>query len=184
MLPEIPAPFIFHTPKHHLGVLQLLVENYIPEQQTDFLQLLKRIGASQMDVYEGTLSPEAICMEIAADLRAQNHLEEVAFLRLLEPSGFHSCTTSDGARWVLRRGDMPTHYIHIHPARYSPYTFRAKAGAMRTALAWMCMYPKQELKTSAINFLRSRWLELSPVKDIEELDGVQALLKKLKTTED
>ncbi len=184
MLTEIPAPFIFHTPKHHLGVLQALVENYVPEQQTDFLQVLKRIGASQMDVYEGKLSAIEICNELGALLEKQNQLEEIAFLRLLEPSGFHECMTSDGARWVLRRGDMPTHYIHIHPARYSPHTFRAKAGALRTALAWVCMCPKQALKTSAINFLRSRWLELSPVKNVEELDGVQALLKKLKTIED
>ncbi|MGL4598804.1 MAG: hypothetical protein ACRCYO_14910 [Bacteroidia bacterium] len=183
MLPEILAPFIFHTPKHHLGVLQMLIKNYLPEQQAELVQVLKRIGASQMDVYEGKLSATEICNELGALLAKQNQLEEHAFLSLLEPSGFYACETSDGARWVLRRGDIPNHYVHIHPARYSPHTFRAKAGALRTALAWMCFCPKQEIKTSAINFLRSRWLDLSPVKDVQELDGFQSILKKLNLPE-
>ena len=71
-----PIPILFHPLKHHLGYLQHFIPNSTEEE---FYNANTRIGASQMDLYCGELSPRSIAQEILAQLTypyGQPHLEK------------------------------------------------------------------------------------------------------------
>lgn len=124
-----------------------------------------------MDMYAGQLSTEAIFNEVRAQLReagVHNRVEYEAFLA--QKHDYATLVLSDTSRWILRLAVDKASYIHLHPGRYSPHTFRVKASALKTALAWWVAREHHLLTGNLledINYLRKD-LRLSPLKNIAE----------------
>jgi hypothetical protein len=173
----MPVPFRYNTLKHHLSVQRswIVAQESTMPTHADLLEL----GTSVMDVYDGDFSPETVAAEIAGQLSAAGNIERSAFMQWIGTSGYRELTLSDKSRWVLRPGDTYERYIHIHPGRNAAHTFRAKANALKTALAWLATSPAETFPdTDAVNRVRVP-LELSPVNEVEDAAHLRLLLGKL-----
>jgi hypothetical protein len=173
----MPVPFRYNALKHHLSVQRAWIaaqQNTTPAH-VDLLEL----GTSVMDVYDGAFSPETIAAEISEQLLTAGHFDRAAFMQWIGTSGYRELTLSDKSRWVLRPGDTYERFIHIHPGRNAAHTFRAKANALKTALAWLATSPAEIFPdTDAVNRVRVP-LELSPVNEVEDAAHLRLLLGKL-----
>lgn len=165
---DVPPPMLFHPLKHHLGYLRYFVQNSGKEE---FLSALPRIGASQMDVYGGELSPWEIGQEIYAQLQAKDVLSDANFRDFLNSDGFQTLVLTDASHWTLRWGNEPGLYVHIHPGRYAQHCVRVKAGALKTALLLLWRGIEPTTGTTQVNQLRQE-LGLSPIKKVEESQGI------------
>lgn len=182
--PALPEPILFHPFKHHLGfILKYINENRSikPDQlRTDLLSL----GTSQLDLYFGSLSSEEIAMEIIIYLQTHKLINPLSFRQFLDTSGsdYRCITLSDKTDWVLRWGVVENRHVHLHPARYTGHTTRVKAAALKTAIATVIMATQLKLpifELSTVNRVREDWLELSPVKWLNEQEGIGKFLKLL-----
>ena len=185
MLPEVPIPVLFNSLKHHVSTQKGLVEAFAsPDVLLDTLPAaLLPLGASQMDVYTGSVSPQALADEVLVQLRANEALKPAHYQAFLKATGsdYRLLELSDSSQWVLRWGEEPGRYVHLHPARYSPHTVRAKASALKTALASL-VYQRRcgyQATTTAINQVRQRVLGLSPLRSLAEATAVIAWLEYL-----
>lgn len=128
---------MFNALKHHRAYLHELIKHTpasIPSQA--LRRLLLPIGAAQLDFYTGALSVACITSEVKAQL-ATAGLDSPAFYQSwLSTSRNHQLITlSDTSVWVLREGRQPEYWVHLHPARYGPFTHRLKANTLKTAIA-------------------------------------------------
>ncbi|RFS20569.1 hypothetical protein DVR12_18580 [Chitinophaga silvatica] len=177
---ELPVPFLFNPLKHHLGVLhQVLAQTPFPE----VFILLKKLGASQMDMYTGLLSLPEIISEIKGFLEESGIFEHSAFHNyLIAHQEFITIKLSDSSEWILREAKGES-YVHVHPGRHVPHTLRIKATALKTALAYQAAKQQGLLNgelQSDINKLRKQ-LELSPVRNILECQHLLELVYLLAT---
>ena len=96
------------------------------------------------DLYEGPLSVEEIKAELSSMLRGEGVDSPASYAEWLAREGatqrfgaYLNRSLSDGSEWTLRRQyeghDESAGFVHIHPARSSPHTFRVKANTFRTA---------------------------------------------------
>jgi hypothetical protein len=94
--------------------------------------------------------------------------------------GFRSITLSDTSEWILREGADPEAYVHIHPGRYSPHTFRVKATSLKIAVCAIYLDGKpNSLDTAFINNIRTGILNLSPVKEYVSTSSTARMIRKL-----
>lgn len=157
-----PAPFLFNPLKHHLAYIQ----RYIIETTPSLLsENLLKIGGSQMDLYTGRLAIEEICQQIKLQLFADNAFDRVSFQKSLK-RGYQKLTLSDDSKWILRTGNDPDRYIHLHPGRYSPHSIRIKASTLKTVIGCLVIYGKSDIDLLKINQVRTEVLGLSPVARI------------------
>lgn len=166
---NLPTPILFHPLKHHLGYLRHFIHNSTDEA---FYAAMPRIGASQMDLYCGELSVQSIGEEVLGQLMARGIAAESDFIPFLTQGGGHqNLTISDGSSWTLLRGDDPTRYVHIHPARYARYCIRVKAGALKTAIMMERHGVTPRSETAQVNALRGA-IGLSAIKNLQESEGI------------
>ena len=167
---------LFNALKHHLGYIQTFIQNNDLERAKE--QLLS-IGASQMDLYVGELSVQDIENQIVEHLDKNNILDKMLFENFIQTQkDFFEITLSDASRWTLRIGNDATHYVHIHPSRYSPHTIRVRAGILKTAIGLELLKIKN-YNTLIINTLRIE-LGLSPIKQMEDSVGLEKMVKILR----
>lgn len=172
-------PLLFHPLKHHLGYLRHFVQD---GTDLDFWTDLPRIGASQMDLYCGELSPVAIGLEIRTQLEERGALAEDDFLNFLGLDvGYQTLVLSDDSSWTLRLGNEPGRYVHIHPGRYAPHSVRVKAGALKTALLLLRNNVVPTDGTAKVNELRES-IGLSPIKAVAESQGITRIWEMLLNT--
>ncbi|PSL48119.1 hypothetical protein CLV51_102981 [Chitinophaga niastensis] len=161
-------PILFNSLKHHFTTLQYNLHQLNPEAL--HFELLT-IGGSQMDMYAGKLDITGIFREIMDQLYEAGIHTRGAYEQLLNiEGGYAEMVLSDSSRWVLRLAANKPQYIHLHPARYSPHTFRVKAATLKTALSYHVAQQHKLLKGNLledINQLRSG-LELSPIRTVAE----------------
>lgn len=175
----VPVPFRYNALKHHLQVQQAVIASCRKHQTAAPFTDLLTLGASVMDVYAGALSPEGVAQAVQELLQAAGNFEPQAFRKWIGMAGFREVLLPDRSRWVLRPGDTYARYIHLHPARGSAHTFRAKANVLKTAIAWRCINPDAaEPDTEQLNVLRQQ-LDLSPVNAADEAAHLKLLLHKL-----
>jgi hypothetical protein len=175
-----PSPILFHPLKHHRGYLRYFIQSSIDEE---FYTAMPRIGASQMDLYCGDLSPHSIGQEILGQMKESGIVTEpdyVSFLAKLQ--GYQNLTISDGSTWTLLRGDDPALYIHIHPARYARHCIRVKAGALKTAMLMLRHGLTPTCETVLINTLR-KTIGLSPIKQLQASEGIGRIWEVLRTAD-
>jgi hypothetical protein len=173
---KLKTMILFNTLKHHIGYIQTFIKNNDLDNAKE--QLLS-IGASQMDLYIGDLSVQDIENQIVAYLNKNNILDKTLFDSFIEnQKDFFEITLSDTSRWTLRKGNDATHYIHIHPSRYSPHTLRVRAGILKTAIG-LEISKMENYNTLIINRLRIE-LSLSPIKQMEDSVGLEKMVKILR----
>ncbi len=148
------------------------------------IQKLAIIGKSQMDLYTGKLSPLQIAEEITCYLQSTNLIEEIKYFNWVRLSvlSYRETRLSDNSLWVLLPGKIAGRHVHIHPARYSPYTIRVRSETLKTAIAVLCyskQYKKDHSDPSVINKVRKELLDLSPVKDVDPERGLGKMLEIL-----
>lgn len=163
-------PFMLNGWKHHLGFLTEQVKKWSkkPEQLFPlFVAKLKVLGDSQFDIYTGTLEPAQIANDLEKILKGFRAFEHDAFTRWVDSSQqqFWQLEISDGSEWVVRQGDQPDFYIHIHPARHSRHTKRLTGNHLRTGLSTLIMAAMKHEKPGLplMNEVRQNYLGLSRV---------------------
>jgi hypothetical protein len=138
-----------------------------------------------MDVYTGSLMPSTLADEIIRWLKQSGRYERQDYTHWLhgEPGKFATLPVSDGSVWVLRLGDQPERYVHLHPGRYSPHTFRVRASVLKTAVAVAVCAGKDGVPVidlSYLNSVRKRVFGASPVKAITDTEGVGRMIDLLR----
>ncbi|SEW53576.1 hypothetical protein [Chitinophaga arvensicola] len=143
---------------------------------------LLALGGSQMDMYAGQLDVAAIFDEIRTQLKTAGVGTRAAYeAYLLQGGGYATMALSDTSVWVLRLAADKPDYIHLHPGRYSPHTFRVKASALKTALAYLAASRNGGLKgplLEDLNALRAG-LRLSPLRSVSESGHILEIMSLL-----
>lgn len=184
LISDPPLPFVFNALKHHLPVIREMIRRVgeEPALQEEAFALLEPIGAPATDIYTGTLAVEQIREEIVAQLQLQGNFGEADYSVWIMGSGkgYRFLGLSDGSRWLFRLGEKPGRYIHFHPAKYSPLSFRVRGSTLKTAVAVRISFPIEEHPSlKLINQVRQQRLGLSPVKSVAENAGIGKLLRIL-----
>jgi hypothetical protein len=91
---------------------------------------------------------------------------------------------SDGSRWVLRLGNEPDRYVHIHPGRYADNTRRVRANVLKTAalaLAYVGVHGGRPSERAVVDAVRRQYLTLAPIgQELNDDQGLGAIIQLLK----
>jgi hypothetical protein len=142
-------PFIFNANKHHLATIAQKIREFAQQGEALQEKLLEEIlpGEGVVDIYDGKLSVADLEGEVFLFLQKNNILAEEAYKTYLETHGdikrhghYLCLTLSDGSIVTLRRMGFyevvkdPRYFVHVHPARHSPHTFRVPTNRLKTAI--------------------------------------------------
>ncbi len=180
--PEIIPPLAFNPYKHHMGFLREKIIEWQGKNRDSVFPEIQLIGNNITDLYYGHLSVEDICNQFLKIIQLQKLHSAELLSHWLKDSGYRKTSLSDTSLWIIRQGENPFRYLHIHPAKYSPNTIRVKAPALKTVLALQVL--KAELKTpevKEINRIRIEKLNLSPIKTLVKEKGLAKLIHYFNT---
>jgi hypothetical protein len=139
-----------------------------------------------MDLYHGPFSPREIGENVVASLKKSSRSGVSAFRAWIESGGGYQVIEfpEDTSKWVLRFGDESDRFVHVHPARYSPFTIRVRATVLTTAvlaLAQAQLHGGDPLSRSVVNKVRRDYLGLAPVsRDPSGAEGIGAVIELLR----
>lgn len=165
---QLPKPVAFSGWKHHLGFISYACRSLAGEFTPDSMaRQCQGVGGSVVDLYYGKLAPISIATQILVEVcrAGANSQENYKGWVSNNGLGYRLITLSDSSVWVLRLGRFKDRYIHIHPARYSPYCIRVKATTLKTLIAYLmqngiiCGQPCIE----EVNTIRKTLLNLPPL---------------------
>ena len=181
---QIPEPFTFNPVKHHLGFIKEFINLNIDNPRSDIQVLirdLKHIGTSVMDIYTGLLSVRNICTEVEEFLIKKDILKRGTYSDWAGTpmDCFRIIRLSDNSQWTLKYRDHPERFVHIFPARNSPFTFRVKANTLKSALIYIIIIGKDLVTGNDLNKVRPL-LGLSPVKDSIDTEAILAMIEILR----
>ncbi|MDI9858143.1 hypothetical protein [Flectobacillus roseus] len=169
---------LFNTLKHHLPSIIDFIANHTVDSEVN----LSKLGDSLMDLYTGHLSLDSIFEETLYFLKEQGITSEEDYRVFLEKhQGYATFQLSDTSKWVFLWGNEPERYVHIHPARYSPFTIRIKSATLKTAVM-LKIRNVQQLDTDSINTARKS-IGLSPIKSMEKVTNIIEAMTLLETTQ-
>ena len=161
--------FFMNLLKHHGLYLKSFIESWAATGSFPDKGVFSKIGGSQMDLYLGCLQPNEIFQELSLQLRQKKIYFRNDFIHWISPKDFQILSCSDGSRWILRlKREDPDTFVHLHPARHSPFSCRIKANTLKTTvLAAIFFKINHQLpdKTN-LNKLRTEHLSLSPTQSI------------------
>lgn len=165
--------------KHHAGFIREQIKLAIDVDQLAFNT--RFIGEGLMDLYYGDINSHKICKMILAQLIPGINKFEYMYWLKEEGKDFRMLKITDESVWVLRLGDDNEKYIHIHPARYSPFTLRVKGGSLKTAICAAVWKNKDNgnIDLDVINKIRMTYLGLSPVKSIASVPALNKIVDLL-----
>lgn len=180
----------FQSTKHHLATAASRVLAAAREGaagREGLLQAILPIGAAGIvDVYEGALSADQIAAEVERWLASKGLLDRESFRAHLESEGairrighFLVVDLSDTTRFCLRASDEGDAFVHVHPARYSPHTFRIRTQTLKTAILAHYLALREgrsPLELAVLDEARS-WIELSPLGEVPP--GIREAVEKL-----
>jgi hypothetical protein len=176
MSTEIPSPITFNPQKHHFSFLKKQLQKWKKMNWEDVQKELLSIGNNLLDFYFGELPVDTICDECIDFLQKNNLVKKDNFLSWLEPSEYRKIELSDHSFWVVKKGLNPLRYVHIHPAKQSPYTLRIRATTLKTVLAIQIhkIPIQKEMKENVkmVNDIRVNFLKLSPIKSLQQDKGI------------
>ncbi|WP_319480114.1 hypothetical protein [uncultured Draconibacterium sp.] len=175
MPPEIPLPIQYNPYKHHF---HFLLNELTVWQKSDWNvteKALLSIGNNLFDFYLGELTPEQICNSILNYFETKNINTQTAFKNWLGNLEWKKITLSDESKWLIKRGNQADRYIHIHPAKFSKHTIRVRATTLKTVLT-LCVHKipisdDAEQNLQSVNKHRISYLQLSPIKSLDEEDS-------------
>jgi hypothetical protein len=178
----------FDAFKHHLQFARQMIfglSEITTEKDLDaILVKIKQTGNNVLDLYIGSMTVEEICKGIIFQLNSFQFAGKNDYVKWIEPLGYRTLELSDNSFWILRFGIKDDAYIHVHPAKYGTNVIRITGSAWKTALATAIFYnriPEQltDLKLK-INYVRSYFLDMSPVKKIIPGSNLETALKLLR----
>ena len=184
----VPEPLVFNPLKHYLQFIRDFVNLNIRIcsgsecESKKLIKELKHLGTSVMDVYTGPLSLENIFNEVNSYLIIKRLLTRDLFASWSGTSfnNFKITSLSDNSQWTLKYHENEKRYVHIFPARLSPYTFRIKANTLKSAILYLIIIGKDYVTEDDLN--RARALTgLSPVKDVTETEAVTEMIDILRS---
>jgi len=142
---------------------------------------ISSINSNYLDIYTGLLTLEQLMMCMSEELKELGIKDRDDFFSWIGEWEFKLITLSDRSGWVLRKGVDDELYIHVHPARYAPNIVRIHGNSWKSAVVTKIFYPQLVgIDILAINEIRVKYLNLSPIKSILES---QRLLKAMKLLE-
>lgn len=172
---NIPFPIKFNPLKHHWDCILHLLKSANPsviiEQFSEFCN-------NYIDIYTGQLSPEQISNEILSELKFKDKLLLPHFKTWIASSrGYRMIRLTDHSEWIIRESDDERRYIHVHPARTGPLSFRLKGSTLKTLLLLKLEFPDIQ-SVDQLNKVR-RNIGLSPIKKLEAGKGILSYYEKL-----
>jgi len=185
---ETPTPVLLNTHKHHAGFLGERIKRAVaagPDGLGPLAGELVVIGTKLMDLYHGPFSPREIGEKVLADLTQARRDAPDAFRAWVEAEGGYRVVEfpEDTSRWVLRYADEDR-FVHVHPARYSPFTVRVRANVLTTAvmaLAHVGVHGGDPLDRKVVNAVRRDHLGLAPVgRDPSGDEGIGSVIALLR----
>jgi len=186
---EAPPPVLLNAHKHHAGFLGERVRRAVaagPAGLGPLAAELVVVGAKLMDLYHGPFSPREIGEKVLADLKRARRDTPDAFRAWVEAEGGYRVVEfpEDTSRWVLRYGEEGGRFVHVHPARYSPFSVRVRANVLTTAvmaLAHAGVHGGDPLDRKVVNAVRRDYLGLAPVgRDPSGDEGIGAVIALLR----
>lgn len=183
----IPEPFIFNPLKHYLPFIKEFINSKIRDSlyhninTKDFLSELKHLGTSVMDIYTGALPLERILCELK-DFLSEKKLHLKSLFALWAGTGFNNykiISLSDTSQWTLKYHENDIRFVHIFPARQSPFSFRIKANTLKSAILYLVIIGKDYVTEDGLNQARAL-IGLSPVKDLAETEAVTEMIDILR----
>jgi len=182
---KVPPPVNFNCWKHHAGFIaqQIKIVKRIETLVELKFQLLK-IGESQMDLYFGKHSPAEVSEQIIQILNRRKMTSSGQYQSWLtkEEKNHQLVKLKDKSAWILRLGEEPNRYVHIHPGRYSQHTIRVKATTLKTAIMILCykqIGETKSIKTDDVNFIRKKYLNEPPIKSFPSASGLRRMINHL-----
>ena len=182
---SIPSPFRFNPWKHHLHWVQDDLDRVASNPgdlklRDGMIKHVNSINSNYVDIYTGHLTARQLINGISDELKRLEIRRKIEFLSWMGEWGFKLVTLSDGSVWVLREGADEEHYIHIHPARNSPNVIRVHGNSWKTAVVMKIFYPHFSDKDNvAINEVRVKHLDLSPIKNFSDSQRLQKAMRLL-----
>ncbi|MCK6513363.1 hypothetical protein L6R29_25830 [Myxococcota bacterium] len=172
--PIVPLPLLLNAQKHHIEALRGLIEQAVSlgEEGLDKMaEALVPLGQGLMDFYHGPLSLEAVCSMLKGHLLSEGVEDAERCKAWIAQEGTYRTVELEADRsvWVFFVGDEER-FAHVHPARYSPHTTRIRANTLKTvvmAIAHAAQEDEDCRDIGVINFVRARWLALSPLQNLE-----------------
>jgi hypothetical protein len=186
---DVPPPVLFNAHKHHAGFLRERVRRAVTDGPDGLRALaaeLVVVGAKLMDLYHGPFSPAEIAAKVMTALAKSGHGAPAAFRAWVDAAGGYRTVEfpEDTSRWVLRAGDEDDRFVHVHPARYSPFTIRVRANVLTTAvmaLAYTGLHGGDPLSRPVVNAVRRDYLGLAPVgRDPSGDEGIGSVIELLR----
>ncbi len=171
---EIPHPIYINCWKHHAGFIKKHIKETVKKGKRSFKPLLSELivlGDSLIDLYLGLLSPTIVANHIVDELKQRNVFEKKLYKEYLseDSNDYQLLTLTDTSNWTLRLSKETIRYVHIHPARYSPFTIRVRSLSLKTAIAvivYSKLYGGSPLDVEIVNKVRKELLKVSPIKSV------------------
>ena len=137
------------------------------DELMQFFGEINVIGNNVLDLYIGNLTSAQIIEELTIKLESANIFNKESFELYLGNDGYKNIKLSDGSQWILRLANMKQKFIHVHPSRSGKFTTRISGAAWKTAITFI-LFEKEisnlGVLLNKVNFIRTKYLKLSPVK--------------------
>ena len=182
---KTPEPLLFNPLKHYLPYIREFIDNHVADSTGPGLKALTReirhIGTCVMDIYSGEISTDEIFGEIRSFLKTSGLQSKELFMNWAGPghNDFRIVTLSDSSLWMLNYPDHPSPYVHIFPARSSPYTFRVKANTLKSAILYIIVIGRDYVSEDDLNGARAL-AGLSPVREVTDAEAVTEMIEILR----
>ncbi len=143
----VKPPVLLNGWKHHLGYVYGKISDIVANQESpeeNINKILNQIGRSQFDLYTGKYSESKIRDKILEEIPKMDKLEYFSWLEGGNKR-FKNISIDDDSSWTMLKGNSSSYYIHVHPARHSPYSIRVKANQWKSAIISL-IYSKMDVK--------------------------------------
>lgn len=173
--PDIRPPITFNPHKHHFGFLKQQIENWKNLPWPEVEKELLFIGTNLIDLYCGNLSINEICRQCLHFAEKQELSNAEKLKNWFGKNEFRKIKLSDNSEWVIKQGLDSARFLHIHPAKYSPFTLRVRGPTLKTVVALKIITDKKkqkQLDLLLVNWVRNGKLGLSPIKALEKGKGI------------
>jgi hypothetical protein len=168
---DIPFPILFNPFKHHRNHILRILKGASSEV---IINLLDPICNNYIDLYTGTLMPEAIGNAVISILKSNGVLPLDDFTRwVATKNGYRQIILEDQSEWIIRKSNESERYIHIHPARTGTLTIRFKGSTLKTVYLLKTGFgsSKETVSLEKVNQVRMQ-IGLSPIKKLERSKGI------------
>ena len=181
---------VFNAGKHDLATMKKNIYEYAKkgESNDELINKLNYSGGGLIDVYTGKLSIEEIQQEVADFLKKRNLLDYESYKNFIKDKGsikkrgyYITITLSDETVMTLRMGEDAVNFVHIHPGRHSPNTFRIRANTLKTTAYTAFLALCRDVNPFCIDLINEarHKLGLSPIGKKENPEAIYKTLARL-----